>query len=180
MEKLETFESAHKLTVRRDAEMNYSVKKHEYYNVVRTPSVAGRVPDWGFDVLQDRPSEFGTFGSASYRQADASAALHREWADYAESWAIEDMPYLWRRALFAPHKDRQDRYRLFVFLWFNGMMAHHAVYWVMWHNTYDHSAWSSIVDAANQTLDPEGREKLGRNRIFNMMTQRVERVSDYM
>jgi len=86
---------------------------------------------------------------------------------------LGEWPQPWPDLFFNPHKDRRDRYRLFVFFWLNGMPAHRCVYWVMWHRTYDRAAWRSIMDVVRDTETDSGRARLQMNRVYNFNDGRV-------
>lgn len=62
----------------------------------------------------------------------------------------------WTRQLFKQHKDRKERFLLFRFFVLNGMAAHSAVFWTMFHGGYDSSAWFSILDAYRLSLSAKG------------------------
>jgi len=90
-------------------------------------------------------------------------------------------PLVWIRLLFTAHKDRRERYRLFVFLWKNGVPPLIARQWVMYHGIvnhakfgYDRSAWSSLEDAVKDTQTAEGRAKLSLNRVIDLQTGKVD------
>lgn len=87
---------------------------------------------------------------------------------------MSEWPKLWQNMFLKPHKNRDERYKLFCFFYQNGMRAEHAVFWVMWHCTYDKNAWQSITDAANDTLTDRGRNKLFRTRVYNIYLGRVD------
>lgn len=80
---------------------------------------------------------------------------------------------LWRSIFLKPHKDRRDRYRLFAFFYLNGMRPRLALFWTLIHNTYDRSAYMSLLDAFKYTLSDHGREYLARNRVFIIEERRV-------
>lgn len=87
-------------------------------------------------------------------------------------------PVHWIIMLFTAHKDRRTRYRLFVFLWKNGIPPNLAREWVMYHgiNTrfqYDRSAWASLNDAVEATKTEEGRTMLKRTKCLDLSTGEV-------
>jgi len=143
-----------------------------YYNyVLRTPIRPSPPEAWGFDLSRMR-----RFGAPIGRIPASHFMLTEEFKLLAgdEFPVLNTWPDLWKAIMFEPHKDRRQRYRLFVFLYSNGMMAHHAVYWTMWHGGYDRSAWGSIVDAANDTLTVDGRRRLAQCPVFNFELGRVD------
>jgi len=143
----------------------------QYYDYhLRTPFRPAKVDAWGFDISRAR-----RFGAPVGRIPATHFMLSEEWHILAgdEFPTPASWPDLWRAMLFNPHKDRRDRYRLFVFLWGNGMQPHHAVFWVMWHGGYDRSAWNSIIDAANDTLTDAGRSRLRSAPIYSLEAGRV-------
>lgn len=81
----------------------------------------------------------------------------------------------WARMAFVKkHKNRDERFKLATFFWKNGMMAHHAVQWVMWHGNYDREAWKSINDWLRQTTTKEGREYLQKIPVYDIQLGRVD------
>lgn len=86
---------------------------------------------------------------------------------------LREWPELWSRIFFNPHKTHSDRFRLFVFLWQNGMMPSHALFWVFIGGNYDASAYAHVFVAYNDTFSVDGREKLNRNRVYNFFHRRV-------
>lgn len=110
---------------------------------------------WGFNRIREPPYK-------------SWLALLEEWheleGDSFPPW--REWPQLWVDMLLKQHKDRRERYRLFLFLWANGMEPQKAVFWVMWHFTYDKSAWLSITDAANLTITVSGRSELSKGKVF--------------
>lgn len=93
---------------------------------------------------------------------------------FGDWYSLREWPVWAINAFFNVHKDRNERYRLFVFFYKNGMPPWHAVFWVMWHDTYDLSAWYSIADAYVETFTHEGRARLNRNTVLNIESGRVE------
>jgi len=89
-------------------------------------------------------------------------------------------PLFWIDKLFTGHKDRRERYRLFVFLWKNGVPPDMAMDWTLYHgiNTryfgYDRSAYSSLWDAVKDTKTQEGRAALNRTRCLDLTTGLVD------
>lgn len=89
-------------------------------------------------------------------------------------------PIHWIQLLFTAHKNRRERYRLFVFLWKNGVPPDIAVGWVMYHGTvnrkfeYDRSAWSSMDDAVNETKSVDGRERLKRVKCLDLISGKID------
>lgn len=59
-------------------------------------------------------------------------------------------------ALFEPHKNRDQRRQLFLFLVHNGMAPHIAHQLVLIHDTYDGEAIRSMNDLYNQWLHNPG------------------------
>lgn len=83
-------------------------------------------------------------------------------------------PMLWRSMFYDSHKSHADRYRLFVFLWQNGMVPMHALFWVMFPGDYDSAAWRHMIHAYKESLTVDGRLRLNRNRVYNLTTRKVE------
>lgn len=79
-----------------------------------------------------------------------------------EFFPIGIWPQWAARSFLNKHKDRKARAYLFNFFWSNGMRPHRAVYWVMYHMTYDRSAWSSMQDLVKKTQTREGTAYLAR------------------
>lgn len=148
-------------------------KEHPYYEL-DTPAVVSDIFAWGFEKYHTLRRSYGDVGT-SYDTLSSFLDLIDDWNNLVGDslFALAEIPRIWQALIFNPHKNRADRYRLFVFLWSNGMMAHHAVYWVMWHNTYDSAAWRSITDAANDTLTFAGLRRLARNNVYCMEEKRV-------
>jgi len=48
------------------------------------------------------------------------------------------------------------------------MEATRARYWVMWHQTYDRSAWSSMEDLVQKTRTEEGKIYLSKIPYFDL------------
>lgn len=135
------------------------------------PSAPSGLAGWGFQSIRHRKINSALYDGVPLHYFDIQEDFHRLAAD--EFPEPRTWPGMWQRLFFNAHKSRSDRYRLFVFLFLNGMMPHHAVYWTMWHATYDQSAWLSILDAANDTLTKDGLDRLYRNRVFNIHTGTV-------
>jgi len=80
----------------------------------------------------------------------------------------------WAKSLFLiKHKDRNQRFRLWIFFWKNGMEANRARYWVMFGGGYDRSAWSSMQDLVNKTQTPQGRAYLGKFPVYDILADKV-------
>lgn len=94
-------------------------------------------------------------------------------------YPVASWPQWARQALQNPHKNREDRFNLFVFLWKNGMEAWRAQEWVMYHKTYDTSAWKSMQDVVNHTKTREGRLYLRRIPMMDMELGRVDRDTNF-
>lgn len=142
-----------------------------YWDYLTTPGVPSNLSGWGFHRIRFRRINRALYNGIPLHVLDLQEEFHRLAND--EFPPLQLWPKMWRQIFFNSHKDRSDRYRLFVFLYQNGMPPHHAVYWTMWHCTYDSSAWNSILDAANSTLTSRGRAALGRNRVFNFYANSV-------
>lgn len=139
---------------------------HRYWYQLTTPEYKSGISGWGFHRIRARPLNRSLYYGTPLFVFDLQEEFHRLTSD--EFPPLASWPKVWFDLLMHPHKDRSDRYRLFCFLYLNGMPPHHAVYWTMWHCTYDTSAWNSILDAANSTLTRDGQAKLARNRVFNL------------
>lgn len=105
--------------------------------------------------------------------------------DIVSAFDSEDIFYkvstwpTWAQVAFQkPHKDRNERFYLFVFLWKNGLEAWKAKEWMMWHRTYDRSAWQSMSDLEAMTRVKGGRLYLQRFPVMDMALGRVERQTD--
>lgn len=72
------------------------------------------------------------------------------------------------------HKNRNERFKLFVFFWRNGMEPGTARRWVMIHDTYDKAAWESMEDLVQKTRTKHGTEYLERIPIYIFNSNRVE------
>lgn len=57
---------------------------------------------------------------------------------------FKEWPLNKKQLFLKQHKKRNDRLELFLFLWGNGMRPERAMYWVLWHNTYDRSAIEDV------------------------------------
>lgn len=87
-----------------------------------------------------------------------------------------------KRSFVTPHKFRDDRYKLFVFLFKNGMPVHKIKYWVLWHEKY--APWTSYDTAAHRQLtqltkaaeDARGKQfwAIWRTPVYVMINQEVE------
>jgi len=82
-------------------------------------------------------------------------------------------PAIWRAIFYDTHKSHSDRYRLFVFMWQNGMVPYHALFWTMINGDYDSAAWRHMFAAYTQTFTIAGRALLNRNRVFNFNLRTV-------
>lgn len=72
--------------------------------------------------------------------------LLNELRDADVFFTFNSWPLHYKQKFLNPHKQRADRFALWHFLFHNGMAPSVATYYVMWHNTYDDSAWRSIRD----------------------------------
>lgn len=76
-------------------------------------------------------------------------------ADENPSWS--SIPWRYKRMIIASHKDREERFQLFIFFINNGMYPPRARYWVMWHGGYDASADRQMQELVNRAMDPHER-----------------------
>lgn len=90
-----------------------------------------------------------------------------------EFYHYKDWPSWARLSFFKPHKNRSERFHLWLFFWANGMRAERATYWVMYHRTYDQSAWRSMADLENQTRCQAGLKYLNNFPVYDMIKQQV-------
>lgn len=79
-----------------------------------------------------------------------------------------------RQAFVKEHKNRDERFKLATFFWKNGMMAHQALAWVMWHGGYDRDAWRSMNDWKEMTNTSAGREYLRNVPVMDITLGRVD------
>lgn len=93
-------------------------------------------------------------------------------------WPFKDWPLWAKQSFLKPHKNRNERYYLWIFLWKNGMEPHRASYWVMKHGGYDREGWQSIRDLENKAKTPHGRRYLGLPRIWDMELRRPTSIKD--
>lgn len=89
-----------------------------------------------------------------------------------EFWEFKFWPAWARQAFFNPHKNRDQRFKLFLFFWKSGMQPERAFYWVMWHKTYDNNAYYSLRYALNQTRTAKGRDYLNKIPVMDMAAGR--------
>lgn len=97
--------------------------------------------------------------------------LMDEWRASDEFFDISYWPNHFRAKFFNPHKQRADRFSLWHFFYHNGMAADRATYWVMWHNTYDRSAWSSMKDLEERA--EKAPSSFWKYQTFDMIEGRV-------
>lgn len=90
-------------------------------------------------------------------------------------YPLHDWPIFWRRLFFKRHKLNSERYRLFAFLYLNGMDPVHCAYWVLYHQTYDDAATRDINRLASKLKeeDPKTIERMNRNHVYDMVLRRV-------
>lgn len=132
-----------------------------YWDTLRVPDTPSRASFWGLDYFPSPPD------ITTNRLKNQFAYLAGD-----EFPPLRDWPVLWRE-MFLRRKDQRERFRFFVFLWQNGMPPHHAVFWTMWHDSYDKPAWDSIMHTANSTLTAKGREAIWKNRVYLFHLGRV-------
>lgn len=101
--------------------------------------------------------------------------LGTEFLKSDEFFHFRDWPKWARLSFFKKHKDRKERFQLFLFFWANGMRPESALRWIMWHGTYDTSAWRSMEDLVNHTKTPKGVAYLNKFPVYDMNTNRVLR-----
>jgi hypothetical protein len=98
-------------------------------------------------------------------------------------WTFQEIPRLWQNLILKSHKNRDERFKLFVFLWSNGMPPLEARKVVMWHHgkttQYDRSAWQGIAAAVKLTEDESGREYLRKIHVWDYILGRVTKPSDF-
>lgn len=88
---------------------------------------------------------------------------------------LDKWPSVWRRLFFKPHKNNNERYRLFAFLYLNGLPGGSCVYWVMYHNTYDSTAWRDMRTLSFKlgNNDPKTVAAMNRNRVYDFALGKV-------
>lgn len=80
----------------------------------------------------------------------------------------KDWPVWARLAFFNSHKKRRDRFNLWLFFWANGMRPERAVFWTMYHMTYDTKAWLSMEDLVKHTESKKGLAYLNKFPVFDI------------
>lgn len=124
-------------------------------------------------------SMFGIFSDFRGLQGTAEAPppeylVRNLWA----SLMVDEFPHystwpsVWRRLFFKSHKDRNERYRLYMFFFQNGMFPSRAYYWVVIHGGYDFYAHSSLAALMVETQTRQGGHE--RNRTYNFNLGRVD------
>lgn len=103
-----------------------------------------------------------------YRTARIRRALWLNFEAKDEFFEIAKWPAWARESFFKMHKDRKERFMLFIFFWKNGMDADNAIKWVLWHGGYDDSAIRSMGDLKKNTLTVAGRQYLNQFRVLDM------------
>jgi len=100
----------------------------------------------------------------------------KELQETDEFYEFKDWPLWAKQSFLNKHKDRKQRFWLWLFLWKNGMRPERAVYWVMRHGGYDRNAWSSLQDLVKQTYTKEGRSYLTKQgfAVYDMETGLVQ------
>lgn len=79
---------------------------------------------------------------------------------------IKDWPTWVRRLFFKRHKDRNERFDMFVFFFRNGASPEQSARWVMYPGVYDASAHRSMQDAVRQAnINPQ---YFDRFRVFDL------------
>jgi len=93
-----------------------------------------------------------------------------------EFWPLERWPaFPWRKFFFKPHKKNNERFRLFMFLWLNGMPPDRCVYWILYHNTYDAAARSDMNNLAFRAKIKEKKfmKEVQRNHVYDFTLNKV-------
>lgn len=117
--------------------------------VPHSPSILPRF--WGFpDWFVSARRTFDHTGSHLLR----IFRHHDQFHDFVE-WPR------WLQQIFInSHKSLNERYRLWMFFYRNGMPPEVAVFWTMWHGGYDSGAWRAILHLASRSLTVSGRSVL--------------------
>lgn len=89
-----------------------------------------------------------------------------DWFEFSQwpTWAKSS--YLKR------HKNRAERFNLWLFFWRNGMLPERATHFVLIHGGYDQDAYRSLISLERQSETEAGREYLSRPRMFDMILGR--------
>lgn len=97
-----------------------------------------------------------------------------EFAEADIFFPFNSWPRWAQQAFTKQHKNRDERYKLFVFFWKNGMEPGTAASWIMRYGNYDRNAYSSLYDAVRDCYTQEGRERLRRTKVIDLVSGRVE------
>jgi len=86
-------------------------------------------------------------------------SLHSEQEDDPRLYFTE--PFHWPKwasdAFYKPHKDRNERFKLFVFFVKNDMSPEIALAWVTWHGGYDKAAMADLSNLVSSWKKRKGR-----------------------
>lgn len=108
---------------------------------------------------RDLPLRDTCFNNPSRCKSQLLTELYRS----DEFTSIHSWPADVRRLFVKQHKNRSERFRLFNFLWSNGMRPGSAAYWVMWHGGYDAAAIRDMADLVTDAYTGgPGLERLTR------------------
>lgn len=97
------------------------------------------------------------------REDAVNRLLEREINNSDLIYHVGKWPHIYLVMLRKVHKDRYDRFKLWRFLWYNGVPPEKARDWVMWHQRYeltryDASAWRDMQE--NVKLAKKARAQL--------------------
>lgn len=95
------------------------------------------------------------------------------------------MPQFWLNLLFKPHKNFEERRKVWLFLFHNGIHPMDAAKWTLWHDLakpllspsrrhlldYDSAAYRSVYDLARKaTVNPKAFDKY---KVYDMIAGKV-------
>lgn len=104
---------------------------------------------------------------------NSGRALALELRNADDFYPLDRWPVHLKTLLFRAHKNRRDRFTLWHFLFHNGLPPTRCTRYVMWHNTYNPSAWDSIRDLE---LKAQTRPQWFRQyNVFDMQERQVIR-----
>jgi len=81
----------------------------------------------------------------------------------------------WRKFFFKPHKTNNERFRLWMFMFINGLPPDRCTYWVLYHGGYDKNAVSDMNNLAYRAKIKEKKfmKEVERNHVFDFNLNKV-------
>lgn len=70
-----------------------------------------------------------------------ASSLIEDWEASEEGYSLSKWPKWAKDSFFKTHKNHDDRYKLFVFLWKNGVPPDNIESWVLYHEKFGRPFW---------------------------------------